>query len=130
MDKRYAFYGQAEKLHHFYGGWAQTLEHHFPENFTKLVDLAVDKGYNPKIAANDITGWVKLADPACSEHSEPYQIVSSRKKSKEWLLVEAMTLPGVMTSIIELAKTSTLKHIPKSQGKLYRWKNMFIVSTL
>ena len=127
MDKRYAFYGQAEKLHHFYNGsWAESLKHHFPKNFTKLVDLAVNKGYNSKIAASDITGWVKLADPACSEHSEPYKIVSSRKKNQEWSSVEEMTLPGVMTNIIELAKTSTLKNIPKSQGKLYRWKNMFL----
>jgi hypothetical protein len=130
MDKRYAFYGQAEKLHRFYdSSWAESLKNHFPDNFNKLVDLALNKGYHLDYATKDITGWVKLADPACSEHSKPYQIVSSRKKTQEWSLVEEMTLPGVMTSIIELAKTSTLKHIAKSQGKLYRWKNMFIVPT-
>ena len=107
MIKRYAFYGQAAKLHEFYdGNWSESVKTHNTATFNKLVDIAVAKGYHPDIASKDITGWVKLADPACADYDERYRAVSTTKKSKEWALVESLTLPGLMSKIIEEAKIS------------------------
>lgn len=126
MIERYAFYGQAAKLDKFYDkGWAESLRDHNTATFNKLVDIAVAKGYHPDIASKDITGWVKLADPACADYDERYRAVSTTKKSKDWELVESLTLPGLMTSIIEEAKTSKARYIPRTH-RGHRWLKDFI----
>ena len=128
MIKRYAFYGQAAKLHEFYdGNWSESVKTHNTATFNKLVDIAVAKGYHPDIASKDITGWVKLADPACADYDERYRAVSTTKKSKEWALVESLTLPGLMSKIIEEAKISKKRYLP--YGQMSRWKSIFIQPT-
>lgn len=127
MIERYAFYGQAAKLHEFYdGSWSENIKTHNTAIFNKLVDIAVAKGYHPDIAAKDITGWVKLADPACADYDERYRAVSTTKKSKDWALVESLTLPGLMASIIEEAKTSKARYISRSHRGA-AWMKQFIV---
>lgn len=125
---RYAFYGQGQKLHHWYdSSWSESLSIHYPDTFQRLVDLAIQKGYHKDIAKKDITGWVKLADPACKDLNEKYSTVQSKKKSKDWKLVESMTLPGLMCSIIDLAKKLKTPYIPRERGKELRWISEFIV---
>lgn len=125
---RYAFYGQGQKLHHWYdGSWSESLAVHYPEVFQRLVDLAIQKGYHRDVAKKDVTGWVKLSDPACRELDEKYSTVQSKKKNKDWGLVESMTLPGLMCSIIDLAKKLKTSSIPREYGRELRWVNEFIV---
>lgn len=127
MIKRYAFYGQAAKLHEFYdGSWSENVKTHNTATFNKLVDIAVAKGYHPDIASKDITGWVKLADPACVDYDERYRAVSTTKKSKDWELVESLTLPGLIASIIEEAKKSKARYIPRTHRGT-AWMKQFIV---
>lgn len=127
MINRYAYYGQAAKLHEFYdGSWSENVKVHNTATFNKLVDIAVSKGYHPDIASKDITGWVKFSDPACADYDERYRAVSTTKKSKDWTLVESLTLPGLMASIIEEAKKSKARYIPrKHRGAA--WMKQFIV---
>jgi|SaaInl5LU_22_DNA_1037371.scaffolds.fasta_scaffold10691_4 hypothetical protein len=128
MIKRYAFYGQAAKLHDFYNGTeVNNIKKLYPEIFNKLVDIAVSKGYHPDISEKDITGWIQLADPACADYDERYRAVQSTKKSKDWALVESMTLPGIMARIIEEAKKSNRRRLP--YGQMSSWKGTFISPT-
>lgn len=128
MINRYAFYGQAAKLHQFYdGSWYENFAKNNDETVKKLVDIAVAKGYHPDIARLDIAGWIKLADPACADYDERYRAVSTTKKSKEWALVESLTLPGLMVKIIEEAKVSKKRYLP--YGQMSRWKGAFIRPT-
>lgn len=129
MLKRYAFYEKKEKLHYYYDDWwGVALKEKFPSTFNKLVDIAVLKGYHPDIASKDIIGWVKLADPACNDYNSVYRSVYSAKKSKDWEMIEDMTIPGMMINIIELAKITKGKgiHMPKTRYIGKEWKNKFI----
>jgi hypothetical protein len=125
LNHRYVYKGMAAKLHSWYdGGWANTVELDFPKNFKSLVELAVANGTRHEYARLDVTGWIKLSDPSCYDHSAPYKRVQDCKKSKDFALVEQMTLPGFMTDIIEFAKSSDRKLPPR--GKMSRWIGMFI----
>jgi hypothetical protein len=125
LNHRYVYKGMSAKLHAWYDGpWSLSIQEAFSENFQKLFELSVSKGNRPEYAKLDVAGWVKLADPSCYDHSEPYKRVQDCKKSKDFALVEQMTLPGFMTDIIEFAKKSDRKLPPA--GKMSRWIGMFI----
>lgn len=114
-----------EKLHYFYqGSWIEGIPTHFADEYNKLVELWVAKGYHPDIAKLDAKGCVPLLDPGLAQYNETYAAVAQGKKTKEVELLERMTIPGVMLSIIELAKVSKKRHLPRS--KMAAWKNTFL----
>lgn len=128
MLKRYAFMDRPEKLHYFYqGSWIEGIPTHFTDEYNKLVELWVAKGYHPDIAKLDAKGCVPLLDPGLAQYNETYAAVAKGKKTKEVELLERMTIPGVMLSIIELAKVSKKRHLPRS--KMSAWKNTFLRPT-
>lgn len=125
MIKRYAFYGQAAKLDKFYNGpWSENIKKNNPDTFRQIVEILQSAGFQKDYAEYVATG-VKLADPACADYDERYRAVSTTKKSKDWALVESLTLPGLMASIIEEAKKSKARYLPK--GQMSAWKGQFIV---
>ena len=119
-----------EKLHLYYQGtYNEGIPTHFADEYNKLVELWIDKGYHEDYAKVYAKGCVAFCDPALANYNETYAAVAKCKKTKEVELLERMTIPGLMLSIIELAKVSKKRHIPKNNSKLYRWKNMFLRPT-
>lgn len=133
LNRRYVYKGMDNKLHHWYdGSWNETIEYFFASAYKKLKELAISKGYNPDVADLDVRGWVKLADPSCIKAGEEYKIVQNEKMKSEYALVEAMTLPGLMTMIIDAAKKSRSERLSFSnspgslENKMIAWIGRFI----
>ena len=133
MIERYAFYGQAEKLHYWYNGAeSKVIESRFPVQYKKLVDIWVKAGYHPDVARLDVAGLIATADPALADYRDEYRAVSSAKLNKNiFKMLQEMTLPGIMNSIIGIAKTApdNGRFMPSGNKSFAEWKRWFIRPT-
>ena len=116
MNTRYIFKNKSDFFHHWYDGtWNETIAIYFPDQYKTLLDIAIDKGVAKDVAPYHVKGWVKLMDPSCYQAHEIYNVIQNTKLDKRVNLIQQMTLPGVMTSIIDMAKKSKLRHIPRGE---------------
>lgn len=129
LNTRYTYKGRANRLHYFYdGSWAESLEECYPENYSWLIAYFEDKGYNTEHVRLAVKKWVKLCDPSCYEAGSAYRAIQNLKLPKELLgVIQQMSLPGLMTEIIDFAKTKpNIKHFPKDKVRFSRWVSQFI----
>jgi hypothetical protein len=131
LSIRYAYKNRAHYLHHYYdGSWAENIPQHNSDVYNKLYKMFISEGYTEKTAHSEITRAVKLLDPSCYDLKEEYKFIQDRKKyyNKEKLaLFERLTLPGLMTSIIEEAKNSN--RVRPTRGQTSVWIGKFIRPT-
>ena len=117
MDKRYIFKGKSDFFHSWYDGpWSETVEIYFPDQFKKLLDIAIEKGISKHKAPYHVRGWVKLMDPSCIEAHKLYEIVHDTKFDKRVELIQQMTLPGLMTFIIDMAKKTKKRYLSRGES--------------
>ena len=129
LNTRYTYKGRADRLHYFYdGSWAGSLEECYPENYSWLIAYFEDKGYDTEHIRLAVKKWVKLCDPSCYTAGSAYQAIQNLKLTKELLgVIQQMSLPGLMTEIIEFAKAKpNAKHFPKDKLRFSRWVSLFI----
>ena len=129
LNTRYTYKGRADRLHYFYdGSWAGSLEECYPENYSWLIAYFEDKGYDTEHIRLAVKKWVKLCDPSCYTAGSAYQAIQNLKLPKELLgVIQQMSLPGLMTEIIEFAKAKpNAKHFPKDKLRFSRWVSLFI----
>ena len=126
LNKRYCYdTSMGHKVDNYYSGhYGEVLRKDFDTTHNKLLELGTTvSNYRPDVLTVDIPKWVRLSDPSCINVSDAHRTIQNRKfKNKFYNIIQQMTLPGLMTSIMTLAKNKPTDE----KGKLRQWVIKFI----